>query len=76
MANDPQSTHTTTPAAGRPEEMRTLRCPSPTCNAHLLAYRATSDLQIEIKCHACSRRKRRGVWRSFVINYQPPAEQT
>lgn len=55
------------------EEMQTLRCP--TCNACLLRYHATSDLQIEIKCRACSRRERRGVMRSFVIHYRRADQQ-
>ena len=56
-------------------EMKILHCPNPTCNARLLTYRATSDLQIKIKCHACSRAKNRGVYITFVINYQRPAQQ-
>ena len=70
--NEPQAP--TTPAqpqtSGERGEMRSLRCPDPDCNAHLLWYRATSDLQIEIKCYTCLRKRRRGVLRHFVILFQ------
>ena len=59
----------------RQAEMKTLRCPSPTCNARLLRYRANIDLpieiEIEIKCRTCSRRQKRGVYHIFVISYLP-----
>jgi hypothetical protein len=54
-------------------EMKILHCPR--CHTRLLAYRATNDLQIEIKCHDCSEAKNRGVYITFVINYQRPAQQ-
>jgi len=74
MTNDDKqpTTEATRPAKAR-REASVLFCP--TCHAHLLTCRATIDLEIEIKCHACSRRERRGAYHRFMIR-RTPAQPT
>lgn len=69
--DDLQATHTPTAPRQPPARRETSVIYCPTCHAHLLTCRVPSALAIEIKCQACSRRQKRGVYHNFEISHRP-----